>query len=109
MRSSLCASKIIQMIKMHPCVWIFDSHKHPRSPATPRGMVLATIKVETDLATALQTAIDWIFNHNLYETNCHREFIECTVVVPGQAKANSDVSLRLRLLLHFGIAGFHPL
>jgi hypothetical protein len=76
-------------------------------------MVLAIIKVETDLPTTLQTAIDWIFNHNLYETNCHREFIECTVVVLDQqqykqAKAKGDVVLCLGSLLHFGIAGFQP-
>ena len=78
----------------HSCVWVFDSHKHPRSPTSTRGMVLARIAVDdkSDLRTCIKVALDWVFDTNLYETNCHDAFAECTVVVAGQTKAVAATS-----------------
>jgi hypothetical protein len=52
-------------------------------------MVLARIAVDdkSDLRTCIKVALDWVFDTNLYETNCHDAFAECTVVVAGQKKA----------------------
>ena len=74
------------------CIWTFDSHRHPRASSSLRGSVLSTL--HGSQPADILTMIKWIFETNLFDLNCHDNFVEATIVVPierGGARSSAAI------------------